>query len=365
MSTGDRYEVVMTAQTDEGFAVAHAGREQYGNNRALMFSCGVDVYRSKRAYEIGAEARLGYGSGGDSSGLISRYFPELVPIAAMSGAWVDTGEPMHGTANGWYRLGGADMAHEINSRTREYGAYPNYHEAPPHLVVERARLTCWPWLGDHEEIINPDFAAFFVDMAARCLRVAPDELPNVQDPDLFAEWVETVARPRWADEARAANELIDRLSERTTFQREDDAATRESSDDVSFSLGEGDTRISVRCWQPGGDFKNEACRDDVGWHYSYRVQVRACGTSYTTTYGGSVADYDAGNHDARGGCNCVLRELFDALNYETGAEWAAEMGMDEDDRSAFARLSGSLSRLIAAAERMRAALEANTDAIGG
>lgn len=333
----------MTAQADEGFAVAHAGRERYGNNRAPMFSCGVDVYRSRRTWEIGGEAHSYYGAGGDSSGLISRYFPDLTPLTRMSGAWTDTGEPMHGPANGWYRLGGADMAYEIDG-IEQFPTRKNY-SAPPHRA-------------DYDHL-SPDFAAFFVDMAARCLRVTPDELPNVQDRALFDEWVESVARPRWADEARAANELIDRLIKPTALQHEEDAATREPSDDCTISLGEGETRISVRCWQPDGDFKREGCRK-AGWHYSYRVTARACGTSYTITYGGSVADHDDGRHDARRGCNFVLRELSDALNYSDGAEWAAEWGNDVDSATIKA-----LDRCVKAADRMRVAIEANADAIGG
>jgi hypothetical protein len=195
-------------------------------------------------------------------------------------------------------------------------------------------------------------------MAARCLRVSVEDLPNVQDPDLFAAWVDDFARPRWAAEARAANELIDRLSAETVPP--DDPAAR-SEESCSFTLGEGEDRLAVRAWT-GGDFKREAHREGAGWHYSYRVTVRACGTTYTTTYGGSVADHDAGRHDARGGCNCVLRELSDALNYSDGAEWAREMGMDPDEDRKTVR---ALDRAIAAAERMRAALEANADAIGG
>jgi hypothetical protein len=141
-------------------------------------------------------------------------------------------------------------------------------------------------------------------------------------------WVDDFARPRWAAEARAANELIDRLSAETVAPEDDPAARSEES--CSFSLGEGEDRLAVRAWQPGGDFRREAHREGAGWHYSYRVTVRACGTSYTTTYGGSVADHDAGRHDARGGCNCVLRELSDALNYERRRRMGARDGHGPD-----------------------------------
>jgi hypothetical protein len=102
-------EVTMTAQTPEGFMVARAGREHCKGNRAPYFSCGVDVYRSRRAWEVGAESRPSIRAGGDSEARSRATSRELVPIAAMSGAWTDNGEPMHGGANGWYWLSGAAL----------------------------------------------------------------------------------------------------------------------------------------------------------------------------------------------------------------------------------------------------------------
>jgi hypothetical protein len=340
-----RHEITLTAQTSEGFAVAHAGREQYGNNRAPMFSCGVDVYRSRKAWEIGAEPE----SCGRDGVMIRDHFPELAPIARLSGAWTDNGEPTHAVANGWYRLSGADMAHEIDGLER-IPYRKNYYGAPAHRA-------------DYDHL-SPDFAAYFVDMAARCLRVDPADLPNVQDERLFSAWVDDVARPRWRAEADAANALLDRLAAETPPVVDPSERSEES---CSFSLGEGMERISVRAEHDPSiaHMWGETGRERV--RYTYRVLVRACGTSYTTRYGGSTADHDAGRHDARGACTHTLSELRDALNYPDGAEWAREMGYETDETTAreYARTVKALDRCVATAERMRAALEANSDAIGG
>lgn len=326
-------EVLMTAQTPDGFKVAKVSRERYGNNRAPMFSAGVETYTSRRAFEIGAEWQ--------SWDHDLSAFPILAPIALVSGNWTDNGEPLHGPANAWYRLSGADMANEIDGIER-FPARKNYYNAPAHR-------------SDYDHL-SPDFAAYFVDMAASCLGVTVDELPNVQDEALFTAWVDSYARPLWQARADAANELIDHLSATTPAIAD---PSDDDNDDVTISLGSGDELISVRTWQPT-DKPQTAQRGD-GWHYSYSVLVRACGTTYSTTFGGSIADYEDDKHDARGGCNCVLRELFDALNYSTGDEWARDMGMEEYDR----KTVKALDRCIAAAKRMRVALEANADAIGG
>lgn len=173
----------LCAQTDDGYMVVSIERDRY-------FSVTVDVYRSQRAYEIGGEPH----SCGQMHEDVLRAFPDLAPVVAMHLADVETGEPMHGPANGWYRLGGADMAHEIDYRVQH--GRGNYYKAPE------------PIEGDD---LSPTFAQFFVDMAARSLSVTVEMLPNVQDPDLFAAWVEDVARPYWLERASEANAMSDAL----------------------------------------------------------------------------------------------------------------------------------------------------------
>lgn len=334
-----RDEITLTAQTPEGFAVAHAGRELLGNNRAPYFTCGVNIYTSRHAFEIGAEW---HSSGGLDSFGVASYFPQLVPLVPLSGAWTDTGEPIHGSANGWYWLGTGAALHTVDARSRAYGAHD----------PESGRVP------DHRE--DPEgFMRAYVERAARSLRVSVDELPNVQDPELFAAWIDDVARPRWQAEADQANALLDELAATTPTIEE---PSERSEEECTISLGKGDDRISVRAWQPE-DKPTTAYREGVGWHFQYRVIVRACGTSYTGTYGGSVTDYEAGKHDARGACTCVLSELRDALNYNTGAKWAEEMGV-EPDAAGYRKTVDALERCVKAAERMRDALEANADAIG-
>jgi hypothetical protein len=339
MSRGRSVEITITRDTPEGFAVASAGRELIKGNRAPYYHAGVDVWRSRRAYEIGAEPT---GSALTRDELIAAYFPELAPIAAMHLAWSDTGEPMHAPADGWYWLSGSAAARTVESRERPYGHDPEYGRVPHHLT-------------DDGEL-SPAFMAAYVERAARALRVSVEDLPDVQDERLFDAWVDEHCRPRWQAEADATNALIDRLS---ALHRAAEVSPAERSEEsCTITIGEGSDRISVRAWQPEGE-RREAYRDGVGAHYVYRVVVRAAGTSYSTTYGGSVADHEAGRHDARGACNCVLGELRDALSYSSGDEWAREFG-DDCDRATVR----ALDRCVKAAERMRSTLEANMEVIG-
>lgn len=326
--------ITLTAQTPDGFKVARVGREYIEGNSSPYFTAGVSTYSNQRAWEIGAESRTW---DHDLSA-----FPDAQPIARLSGADTTTGEPVHGPANGWYRLSGADMAHEIDMIER-MPARPSYRDTPAHR-------------SDYDHL-SPDFAQFFVNMAARCLRCDVDELPNVQDPDLFAAWVADEMRPRWQEEADRVNALIDRLAAETPFAEE---PSERSERVCTYTLGEGADRIMVDARESG-----EAYRE-AGTFFQYTVTVRdGARHRYTSTYGGSVADYEAGKHDARGACARVLAKLLDALDYSSGEEWADEMGMLEGDYRETRETVKMFDRVVSAAERMRSALEANAETIGG
>jgi hypothetical protein len=362
-----RNEVVIPRQTADGFKVARASRDSIDGQPA-RFHVGVETYTSRRAWEVGAEWRSWDHDLSD--------FPELAPVAAVDGCEVETGEPMHGPSNGWYRLGGADMAREIDGIER-YPHRKSYYDAPAHRFEY-----------DH---LSPDFAAYFVDMAARSMHLPVEVLPNVQDPALFAAWVDEVARPLWHAQAHQARECLDYLSRAYAAEVEQAREPEGGERSCSFSIGglsddehaelarleaaltasggrgveiadqidalraRRDGRISVRA-----DFDRAGVMPwSDEYRFIYRVQVRACGTSYSTRYGGSIADYEADRHDARGACNCVLRELIDALNYSDGREWAEEMGMED----APARQVAALDRCVKAAERMRSALESCAEVI--
>jgi len=141
------------------------------------FSVTADLYEPRKTqtgrqrYEIGRDID----AGGAMHEKILRWAPELAPLVAVHLADPD-GTPMHAVANGWYFYSG---------KAREW---------------EEARNESWhnrEGLTDHER-------------AARALHIPPADLPEGMDKEQFEAFAESL-RTRWAEQARAARELLEML----------------------------------------------------------------------------------------------------------------------------------------------------------
>lgn len=327
-----RNDVTIMRQTDEEFLVIHAGREHLrGNAHHPYFTVGADLYSSRRAFELGNSGAII--AAGCMHEDVLRVAPELADVVALHLADAETGEPMHGPASGWYRLSGADMAHEL--KAREQG-HRSYYQAPE------------PY--DADGNLAPEFARFFVDMAARSLGVGVDELPDVQDEAEFLRWVDDYARPRWQAAADRVNAWLDEHANTVEIPAE-------QIDEEGF-YAELDAGLIVTA-----ELMDEEGYRDVGCYFQYRVIVTdAQRHRYSTVYGGSVADYEDGKRNAREAAFGVLRELADFGRYDSAEEYAEEMGMEWPEMSAAERKPWR--RAWAAADRMADALEANAEVIG-
>jgi hypothetical protein len=328
-------DITLTAERPDGFMVVKVRREHLQGNSHPYFAVGADVYSSRRAFDLGNEGAIH--SCGCLHDEVLAAFPDLAPIVALHLANTETGEPMHGPSNGWYRLGGADMLNELASRAR-IGGHPNYYKAPE------------PY--DEEGYLSPAFAEFFLKMAADSLGVSVEELPNVQDPDLFAEWIETVARKRWQDAADKANAWIDGHANTVEIPAE-------QTDEGEYAVDlEDGLKVTAKLMDRDG------YRDGIGWYHQYEVTVWAGDKRkrYDSVFGGSVADHDEGRVNAREAAFGVLRELLSFTRFDTVSEAMEEYGMEPDDLSSDERERWQCT--IDAAERMMDALEANSETIG-
>ncbi len=331
----DKADVRLGAETDAGYLVATITRERGS------FSVTGEIHNSRRAFELGAGNPHTCGCIHDE---ILSAFPQLAPIVRMHLADAETGEPMHAATNGWYRLGEGDMKHELESiALRGHG---NYYKAPTPYVDGDGIGSDVPRDGFY---LSPVFVQFFVDMAARSLNCDADELSIWWDRADFDAFVESL-RPRWQAMADEANTLIDGM--------ESDADEPEPTDEETFSIAlDAGLSILARILPEPGYL------DRVGNFYQYRVAVKAGGKRYQATYGGSVADYQAGIRNAREAAFGIARELLDFENY-SAREYVEDLCGDAwEDTPADTRKA--LTRAERAFDRMSDALVANRETLGG
>lgn len=327
----------------EGFAVIHAGRETIGAQDPY-FTVTMDLYPSRASYEAGnVNAQIG---GGAAHETILKVAPNLQRVVDLHLASAITGEPMHGVSNGWYHIGGADMAHEI--KYREQGR-KNYYNAP-------------------DDINSPEFKQFFIDMGCRSLRCTPDELPNLEcdlcgleRKEVFEEWANVVLRPRWQREADEVNSWIDAHANPDFIEPHEQAGDDEWECVLEL---DGLTVTAKLMDEPG--FTPE---DSPYWagapFYQYKVVLVRTGDrrrKYTTIFGGSIDDYNNGRVRAREAAWGVLRELAEFRNYSAESMATEAWGEEWDE------LDPALRRRLKAAERafdkFEREMDANMEVIG-
>ncbi len=338
----ERADVRLGAETDAGYLVATISRERG------RFSVQGEIHSSRRAYELGTGNPHTCGCIHDD---VLRAFPHLAPIVALHLCDVETGEPMHGPANGWYRLSGADMAYDLKSLAlRGHGSY---HDAPTPYVNDRGgEFSDTPREGFS---LNTNYVQFFVDMAARCLNCESDELSIWWAREQFDAFVSDVLRPRWRSMADEANRLIDDMESDAA-----DPSEQTCEETFSVTLDAGLT-ISARLMDEDG-------YRDYGPYFQYAVKITAPKdgggrASYTSTYGGSIADYDAGRINAREAAFNIARNLLD-FEHQTARELIEDsFGESWDDLPAETRKA--LTRAERAFDRMSDALVANRETLGG
>ncbi len=351
---GERADVQLGAETDAGYLVATITRERGS------FSVTGEIHNSRRAFELGTGNPHSCGCIHDE---ILAAFPQLAPIVRMHLADAETGEPMHAASNGWYRLGGGDMTYDLKHRAQH--GRGNYRDVPePWLYLDfgygqacEQTMASEPILHDDRDVtrtLNPAYVQFFVDMAARNLLCDPDELSIWWDRADFDAFVESL-RPRWRAMADEANALIDGMES-------DTADPSEQTDEETFSVTlDAGLSISARLMDDEG-------YRDFGPYFQYAVKITAPKdsggrASYTSTYGGSIADYDAGRINAREAAFGTARELLDFENYSARGYVEDLCGDAWEDTPAETRKA--LTRAERAFDRMSDALVANRETLGG
>ncbi len=333
----ERADVRLGAETDAGYLVATITRERGS------FSVTGEIHNSRRAFELGTGNPHSCGCIHDE---ILSAFPQLAPIVRMHLSDAETGEPMHAAANGWYRLGGGDMAHDLETLSTR--GYSNYYNAPTPYVDADGIGSDVPRDGFD---LSPEYVQFFVDMAARSLNCDTDELSVWWDRADFDAFVEDL-RPRWQAMADKANALIDGMET-------DTADPSEQTDEETFSVTlDAGLTISARLMPRTG------YRQGVGNFYQYAVKITDGERhSYTATFGGSVADYQGGRINAREAAFGVARELLDFENYSARGYVEDLCGDAWEDTPAETRKA--LTRAEKAFDRMSDALVANRETLGG
>lgn len=285
-------DVTLTGAHPDGFMVVHVQRE------AGYFSVTGEVYASERAYELGNSGAIH--SAGALGEEAVKLFPDLAAVEALHLSDVRTGEPMHAVANGWYRLSGRDMQHDLQGRTRPYGG-PNYYQAPD------------PFEGlDERGELNPAYIDYFRTVTARGLRCTVEELPDVETEDEFVEWVDRVMRPRWKAEADQANAWIDAHENDVHVPAEQD-----SEEEYTVELDDG-LRLSARLMDEPGERNGQP-------HFQYAVVVEANGHKHDSVFGGSIADYSEGTRNAREAAFGTARELLSFSRYDSAEDYADEL----------------------------------------
>lgn len=106
---------------------------------------------------------------------ILQFAPELAPLVSVHLA-DPNGVPMHAVANGWYFYSGEGREYELKNHGADYIARQGT---------------------DHER-------------AARALHIPAADLPAGMGKEQFAAFAESL-RGRWAEQAQAARELLERL----------------------------------------------------------------------------------------------------------------------------------------------------------
>ncbi len=335
----------LCAETDDGYLVATVARSDG------YFSVQGEIHNSRRAYELGTgnphTCRCIHED-------VLSAFPHLAPIVALHLCDVETGEPMHGPANGWYRLSGADMKYDLDYRAK-YGQ-GNYHNAPNPIGGEGFDV-------DRDGSLNPAFVQFFVDMAARGLNCASDELSIWWTRNQFDAFVDDVLRPRWSVMAEEANGMTDRIAA-MGGDTSDPSEPECEEDEFSIELDAGLT-ISAKLTGTGE-------REGIGTYFEYEVTITAPRTGrwaskgphvYTSTFGGSVGDYHDGRISAREAAFHTARELL-MFEHET-ARGFIEDSCGESWENLPAEQREALTRAEQAFDKMADALIANRETLGG
>jgi hypothetical protein len=335
MSTRDETEVKLAKPVSDGYMVVSIGRgiKQPAHPEGY-FSVTADIYSSKRAFDLGSTNAIH--SSGQQHERVLEAFPELAPIIALHMADVETGEPMHALANGWYFY----RASREDFPRGEYEPTVSDHSLDerglPHTDEGRRRY-CYL-------------------SACRTLRI--DEIPAVDGKEAFSAFVDE-QRERWAQEAAEANRLIDELASRSVAVPADEAEEHEVTRwDHVF---DGDLRVSASLLESPGR------REGIGSFYRYSVRVSAPrddggkAATYTAEYGGSVADYDENRIDAREAALHTLGELTEFLD-ETAEGMAEGMGIDLLEPSASERESlAAMRRAQRFVDKVSRAIEANRE----
>lgn len=152
--------------------------DQIGGNAHPHFSATGELYEPHGTWSGAAQQRSGREP--DTCGMVHdeilRAFPGAAPFVAMHLSDYPSGTPMHALANSWYFYSDGHLAYELKSYGQEY--------------VDRH--------GSGRE------------RAARTLRCSIDDLPADAGEEEFAEFV-NAQRERWAREAAAAIELLERM----------------------------------------------------------------------------------------------------------------------------------------------------------
>lgn len=161
---------------DRSRIVARLQVTHLDGNAHPYFSATCDIYEPHGTWSGAARQRYGreMDGGGAAHEEILRAFPGAEPFVRMHLADHPSGEPLHALANALYF-----------------------------------------WRGRHESYYGPEYLERHgtgPERAARTLRVAVDELPDAEtaSDDDFAAFVDTL-RPRWAQEAADAMELLERM----------------------------------------------------------------------------------------------------------------------------------------------------------
>lgn len=175
--------------------VVTAKIEQIGGNQFAHFSVTCDIWAKGRNEAGGCMHREAV-----------KYWPEIAPIVALHLSDYPSGAPMHAEANGWYWMAGALG-----------GAGERYHGG---------NAECQQWNDDGT------FAGYRASTPDECLkiyakhvRVPIAEAQNFRDVlkaatyprEVFATWIQSEqTAARWASEAKAAFELLQKLSTEAT-----------------------------------------------------------------------------------------------------------------------------------------------------
>lgn len=155
ISQRDTIKTLERSLPDRSHVVANVGLRYLGSNSAAYWTLTGEIYEPHGTWSGAARKRNGrdWDMGGMVHEYVLRAFPKLAPFAALHLS-DPNGVPMHAIANGRYFL-------------------------------ERGEL----------------------DTAAKHFRVSVDELPAVEDVEMFVD----TQRERWARESREAFELLQSL----------------------------------------------------------------------------------------------------------------------------------------------------------